>query len=140
MVQIQIRYAGELRCDATHGPSSTRLVTDAPVDNQGRGESFSPTDLLATALGTCMLTIMGITAQKRGWTLAGTRVAVTKHMLADPVRRVSRLEVLMRVPGEFEQRERELLLAAARSCPVAQSLGERVEVALTVEWGVGVET
>jgi len=135
MVQIQVRYAGQLRCEATHGPSSSRLVTDAPLDNQGRGESFSPTDLVATALGSCMLTIMGIAAQKRAWNIEGTQVCVTKHMLADPVRRIGKLEVLMRVPGDFEERQRELLVAAARSCPVAKSLAAGLEVALVVEWG-----
>ncbi len=138
MVQIDIRYASQLRCEATHGPSNTQLVTDAPVDNQGRGESFSPTDLLATALGSCMLTIMGIVAEKRGWDLGSTEVTVTKHMLADPARRVAKLEVAMRVPGDFGEREREVLLAAARSCPVAESLSDRIEVVLSVDWGAAV--
>jgi putative redox protein len=138
MVQIHVRYAGQLRCEASHGPSTTQLVTDAPVDNQGRGESFSPTDLVATALGSCMLTIMGIVAAERGWDLAGADLTVTKHMLADPRRRVGKLEVAMRVPGEFGEQERELLVAAARSCPVAQSISDRIEVALDVRWGAAV--
>ncbi len=137
MVQIQVRYVGELRCEATHAPSSNQLVTDAPLDNQGRGESFSPTDLLATALGSCMLTIMGITAEGRGWSLEGTEVTVTKHMVADPARRVGKVEVARRVPVAFEEREREVLLAAARGCPVVHSLAGGLEVVLDVEWGVG---
>jgi len=86
MVQIEIAYLGQLRCSAKHGPSATQLVTDAPVDNQGRGESFSPTDLVATALGTCMLTLMGIRAQERSWALDGTQVSVKKHMQPSPRR------------------------------------------------------
>ncbi len=135
MVQIDIAYRGQLRCEATHAPSGTTLATDAPVDNQGRGESFSPTDLFATSLGVCMLTIMGIAADKRGWSLEGTEVSVVKHMVADPARRIGKLEVRMRVPGEWDERQRQVLLAAADTCPVKQSLSERVEVDLDVTWG-----
>lgn len=135
MVEISIAYRGELRCEATHGPSQKQLLTDAPVDNQGRGESFSPTDLLATALGTCMLTIMGIAAQKRGWSLEGAEVKVTKHMVADPARRVGKLEVAMRVPQTFDERQQSVLVQAALGCPVAQSVSDRVEVELEVSWG-----
>ncbi|MFT7670148.1 MAG: putative redox protein [Planctomycetota bacterium] len=135
MVEISISYTGQLRSQAVHGPSGTELVTDAPVDNQGRGESFSPTDLLATALGTCMLTIMGIAAQKRDWSIEGATARVTKHMLADPVRRVGKLEVSMVVPGEFDERQRAVLVAAAKSCPVASSLGANVDVQLDISWG-----
>lgn len=136
MVQIHLRYTGQLRCEATHGPSGTGVLTDAPVDNQGRGESFSPTDLVATALGSCMLTIMGIAAEKRGWDIAGAEVTVTKHMLADPTRRIAKLEVDMRVPGSFTEEERAVLERAARSCPVGESISERTEVALDIAWGV----
>lgn len=135
MVQIDIQYRGELRCEATHGPSTTRLHTDAPVDNQGRGESFSPTDLLATALGTCMVTIMGITAEARGWSLEGLSASVTKHMVADPARRVGRLEVGIRVPGEWTEEQRVVLRRAAETCPVAHSLAEGLEVELDLRFG-----
>src|SRR5688572_24093921 len=100
MVSIDIVYAGELRCRATHGPSSAELVTDAPVDNHGKGEAFSPTDLLATALGTCMVTVMGIAARKDAIVLDGTRVAVKKIMTSTPPRRAARLEVDVVVPAE----------------------------------------
>jgi putative redox protein len=135
MVQIDIDYRGELRCEATHGPSATRLHTDAPVDNQGRGESFSPTDLLATALGTCMVTIMGIAAEGRGWSLEGLSARVTKHMVADPLRRVGRLEVSIRVPGEWSEEQRAVLRRAAETCPVAQSVSERLRVDLELAFG-----
>lgn len=134
MVQIQITYAGDLRCEASHGPSSAKVLTDAPVDNQGRGESFSPTDLLATSLGTCMLTIMGIAAQKRGWAMEGTSATVTKHMVADPARRVGKLEVSMQVTGGFDEDQQKVLVAAAKSCPVAQSISDRIEVDLKIDW------
>ena len=83
-VTIDISYLGDLHCEATHGPSGARLETDAPVDNEGRGETFSPTDLAATGLGTCLVTIMGIVAKRHGWDLTGTRVRVVKEMTADP--------------------------------------------------------
>ena len=91
MVKIDVAYEGDLHTTCRHGPSGRELETDAPVDNQGRGESFSPTDLLATALGTCTLTVMGIVARREGWKLEGARSRVEKHMVADPVRRVGRL-------------------------------------------------
>lgn len=135
MVQIDIKYCGELRCEATHAPSSRELQTDAPVDNQGRGESFSPTDLLATALGTCMLTIMGIAADKREWSIEGASVRVVKHMLADPLRRISQLDVTICVPGEFDERAQKVLVEAALRCPVAQSISDNIDVQLVMEWG-----
>jgi len=88
MVEIDIEYEGDLHCRAMHGPSSAVLSTDAPKDNQGKGEAFSPTDLLATALGACMMTVMGIYARTKGVDLKGTHVHVTKEMVADPRRRV----------------------------------------------------
>ena len=104
MVQIQLTYEGDLRCRATHAPSGASVVTDAPVDNQGKGESFSPTDLVATALGTCMVTIMGIQAEKHGWDLRGTTVLVDKAMVASPERRIGSLTVVIRVPGDHDER------------------------------------
>src|ERR1700719_3756527 len=109
MVEIQIAYLGELRCEATHGPSGTRLVTDAPVDNMGKGQSFSPTDLVATALGACMLTIMGIVAQRHNLDLRGTRVKVTKEMATAPVRRIGRLPVEIHVSTNLSEEDRQRL-------------------------------
>ena len=134
MVEIRIRYEGALRCRAQHAPSSNELVTDAPVDNQGRGESFSPTDLVATALGTCMLTIMGIRAQEHGWSLEGATVVVRKHMAADLPRRIGRLDVKVEVPGSFDAEARRVLEQAARTCPVALSIHPQIEVVLELAW------
>ena len=122
MVEVNIEYRGELRCHAVHGPSGNGLDTDAPVDNQGRGETFSPTDLMATALGTCVGTIMAIAARKHGIELAGTRIHVEKHMSADPPRRIARLPVVVRVPFEIAAEKREAIEKAASHCPVHQSL------------------
>ncbi|HED64339.1 MAG TPA: OsmC family peroxiredoxin [Planctomycetes bacterium] len=135
MVEIHARYEGELHCEATHGPSNAVLHTDAPVDNHGRGRSFSPTDLVGTALGTCMVTIMGIAAERHGWDIRGTRVRVVKHMCADPVRRIERLEVEITVPGEHDERARDLLRKAASGCPVWASLHPDVTVELTLAFG-----
>lgn len=135
MVQIDVLYQGDLRCQATHGPSKTKLVTDPPLDNQGRGESFSPTDLVATALGTCMSTLMGIAAKKHGWDLVGLRVIVTKGMVADPERRIGKLAVVIHVPGEHDERARTVLERAALTCPVHKSLDPRIEIPVNFHWG-----
>jgi putative redox protein len=134
VVEIQVRYEGELRCAATHGPSGTRLSTDAPVDNQGRGESFSPTDLVATALGTCMLTTMGIVAARHGWDLAGATATVEKGMVADPERRIGRLAVTIRVPGALDERAKKTLERTALTCPVHRSLSPAVEIPVEFQW------
>ncbi|TDJ66561.1 MAG: OsmC family peroxiredoxin [Planctomycetota bacterium] len=136
MVQIQIRYEGGLRCKATHGPSGQTLLTDAPVDNQGQGESFSPTDLLATSVGTCMLTIMGIVAERHGWDLVGSEVIVEKKMVAEPTRRIGELDVVIRVPADLDDNARAALERAAGTCPVHASLGPDVSVPVRFEWGV----
>jgi putative redox protein len=134
MVEITVVYEGELRCRARHGPSGNELWTDAPVDNNGRGESFSPTDLVATALGTCMLTVMGIVAQRHGWDLRGTTARVEKRMVSDPRRRIGSLVVLVRGPAHLDQRARTALETAALSCPVHSSLGSDIEKPVTFEW------
>ena len=135
MVQIQLRYEGTLRCAAVHGPSNVRLLTDAPVDNCGRGESFSPTDLVATALVTCKVTLMAIVADKHGWELRDVGATVDKHMVADPQRRIGRLDVRIRIPGDWSEEQRTVLEEAARTCPVRLSISERIEVPLRFEWG-----
>ena len=130
MVDIQVDYSGGLRCTATHGPSGATLVTDAPLDNHGRGEAFSPTDLVATALGCCMATVMGILAERDGIDLTGLRVAVRKHMVADPERRIGRLEAEILMPKGLTGPQRRKLEATARTCPVKQSLRPEVDVTL----------
>jgi putative redox protein len=122
MVRIDIVYRGELRCEARHAPSSATVFTDAPADNQGKGESFSPTDLVATALGTCMLTIMGIVGRRHGIDLVGAKVTVEKHMVADPFRRIARLPVRIEVPIAVTPEQKKLLETAALTCPVHKSL------------------
>jgi putative redox protein len=134
MVQINIAYQGELRCEATHGPSGTTLSTDAPKDNHGKGESFSPTDLVATALGACMLTIMGIVAQRHQLSLDGATVTVGKEMAASPVRRIGRLSVDIHVPGKFDEEHRKLLENAAHICPVHKSLHPDIDIPVTFHW------
>ncbi|HVS09790.1 MAG TPA: OsmC family protein [Planctomycetota bacterium] len=136
MVKIQVDYEGELRCRATHAPSGARIATDAPLDNQGRGESFSPTDLVAAALGTCMLTIMGIVARRHGWELSGASATVEKEMIADPARRIGRLTVVIRGPEDLDEPARRALEAAALTCPVHKSLHPSLEIPLRFEWSV----
>jgi len=136
MVQIDVVYEGGLRARAVHAPSGCELVTDAPKDNQGKGESFSPTDLVATALGTCMLTIIAIVAESHGWSIEGARARVEKGMVADPVRRIGRLEVVISVPGEFSKEEQQMLEKAALACPVHKSLPAEMSLPVRFEFGV----
>jgi uncharacterized OsmC-like protein len=136
-VEIRVAYEGALRTRATHGPSGVQLITDAPLDNQGRGESFSPTDLVATALGACLLTIMGIAAERRGVDLLGAIARVEKHMVADPERRIGALPVTITIPASPADAERQLLEKAARSCPVLRSLDPRIEKNIQFQWGAG---
>jgi putative redox protein len=122
MQTSNIIYLGELRTEAVHKLSGNKLTTDAPPDNQGKGEFFSPTDLLATSLGTCMLTIMGISARTHGFDIDGTGVAVTKVMASNP-RRVVEVIVEFTFPhNKYSPKERRLLDLAAKECPVANSL------------------
>jgi putative redox protein len=135
MVNIQIEYQGELHCKATHGPSGTELSTDAPKDNQGRGESFSPTDLVATALGTCMLTIMGIAARTLNIDISGATANVEKEMTAALPRRIERLTVKIHVPQSPSQVDREKLERAAHACPVHKSLHPDIKIPIEFTWG-----
>jgi putative redox protein len=126
-VVITGTYKGDLRCEATHGPSGKTLVTDAPADNMGKGETFSPTDLVATALGTCILTTMAIVATRRGIDFSTASFSVEKHMVADPERRIGRLPVTIRMPASISPENRAVLERTAHTCPVHKSLGERVD-------------
>ncbi|MFT4032848.1 MAG: OsmC family protein [Siphonobacter sp.] len=130
-------YLGELRTQATHLQSGNQIITDAPVDNQGKGEAFSPTDLVATALGSCMLTIMGIVAEREGIELKGTELDVTKGMAANP-RRINRVEVNLTVktPVALTEEQQKKLENAAHTCPVAKSLHPDIEQAVTFNWQV----
>ena len=135
MVSIQVEYQGELHCKATHGPSGAELSTDAPTDNQGRGESFSPTDLVATALGSCMLTIMGIAARTQKIDISGATASVEKEMTAALPRRIARLTVRIHVPHVLSQADKEKLERAAHTCPVHKSLHPDVEIPIEFTWG-----
>lgn len=131
MVEVNIVYEGGLRCRAQHGPSDTELVTDAPVDNHGKGESFSPTDLVATALGTCVATIMGILAERHDIDLTGMQITVEKEMVTEPVRRIGRLPVTVRVPGQVSDEDRKRLENGAHTCPVHKSIHPDIDAPIT---------
>lgn len=126
MVTFTITYDGSLRCTAVHDPSRTALTTDAPKDNHGRGESFSPTDLAATSLATCMITTMAILTRNDGLALAGIRAEVEKHMTATPPRRIARIVVRLHMPAGIPVSAREKLMQIAHTCPVALSLHPEV--------------
>lgn len=132
MVKVSIAYAGGLHCSAQHGPSGATLETDAPVDNHGKGESFSPTDLAATALGTCMATIMGIYAEQKGIPLEGMRLEVTKEMSQDAPRRIARLATTFWMPPGLARNP--ALEHAALTCPVHQSLHPDVQKPVEFRW------
>lgn len=134
MVKITAVYAGDLHTTATHGPSGATLETDAPVDNQGRGESFSPTDLVATALGTCVLTTMGILAKRLGVDLKGARVEVGKEMTATAPRKIARLAVDLWMPIAKAEDPQGQLERAAHACPVHRSLHPEVDAPITIHW------
>lgn len=134
MVQISIRYTGELHCVATHEPSQSEVATDAPVDNNGKGEAFSPTDLVATALGTCMATVMAIAAQRHQVELSGTRVSISKEMSKDTPRRIARLVSEIHVPLPENHPQRDFLEKAALGCPVHHSLHPDIEKPVKFVW------
>jgi putative redox protein len=122
MVNISVRYDGDLHCSAIHGPSNSKLATDAPTDNRGKGEAFSPTDLVATALGTCMSTTMGLKAEALGVDLRGMTVLVKKEMSTDPPRRIVGLPSEVHIPLSADSPHRETLEQTALNCPVHKSL------------------
>ena len=130
MVKMSIVYEGNLRCALTHGPSGGVIRTDAPKDNMGRGEAFSPTDLMAAALGSCMLTIMGIAADKYKIDLKGARVDVSKEMITAPVRRIGGITVIIHMPSGIPHDKRIFLETAAHNCPVHKSLHPDVQTSI----------
>jgi uncharacterized OsmC-like protein len=130
MVEIAVRYEGQLRCKAEHGPSHTTLFTDAPVDNHGKGESFSPTDLVATALPSCLMTIMGIYAERHGISLTGMTARTVKVMTKEPPRRIASLRTVVTVPLAANHEARAALENAAHTCPVHKSLHPDIDAAI----------
>lgn len=134
MATSEIIYKGGLRTEATHLQSGEKIITDAPVDNQGKGQAFSPTDLLATSLGSCMLTIMGIAARERGIDIDGISCSITKIMGIDP-RRVTELHVSFDLKGrDFSDKEKAVLEHAAKTCPVFYSLHPEIRKEITFQY------
>ena len=127
MVEVSVKYTGDLHCEATHGPSHCTISTDAPADNRGKGECFSPTDLVATALATCMSTTMGIAAADHGIDLSGLTVRVGKEMSKDAPRRIVGLPSEVHIPLPASTPQRTLLEDAALNCPVHKSLPAEIE-------------
>jgi putative redox protein len=131
MVQIDIEYVGDLQCVATHAPSGVTLKTDPPVDNKGQGRSFSPTDLAATSLGTCMMTVLAIAALERpDIELRGTKVQVLKEMTKTAPRKIAALHVTFTFPRDFTAEQRRFIEEKACGCPVCRSLHPDVRVPL----------
>lgn len=130
----KVVYQGNLRTEATHLKSGNKLITDAPTDNHGKGEAFSPTDLAATSLASCILTIMGIAADKRDIDISGAEAAVTKVMVSDP-RRIGRIEVNILMPNKsYTDTEKKILEKAAHHCPVGLSLADGTEEVISISW------
>ena len=134
MVRIDVEYTGNLHTECSHEPSGSRIETDAPRDNEGLGECFSPTDLVATALASCVLTTMGIVARRHDWAMEGARARVHKHMTTQPVRRIGKLEARFEMPSSLPQEARAVLERTAHSCPVHRSLHPDIELELLFEW------
>jgi uncharacterized OsmC-like protein len=133
-VEITVDYQGQLRCGAVHGPSKNELLTDAPADNMGKGAAFSPTDLVATAMATCMVTTIGIVAQRKGVEIKNMRAHVEKHMSTDAPRRIVKLPVKLWISLPPDYPERALLENAAHTCPVRQSVKAEMEVPIEFFW------
>jgi len=133
MPTATVVYKGDLSTEATHIKSGTTIITDAPSDNNGLGRSFSPTDLVATALGSCILTIMGIKARDKDLDIVGAEISLTKHMGSGP-RHIEKVELLLTMPANgYSDKDRKILEAAAHHCPVANTLKDDVET-LTIKW------
>ncbi len=126
MKTSKVKYLGELRTEATHLASGSTIITDAPVDNHGKGQAFSPTDLMSTSLASCMITIMGITANTHKLNIDGASAEVTKIMAANP-RRVSEIHIVFTMPANhYSQKEKAILENAAKTCPVALSINPAI--------------
>lgn len=133
-VTFQTTYLGDLRTRVVHGPSGTVIETDAPVDNHGKGERFSPTDLIASSLASCMLTIMGIVAKRDGIRLEGTIATVEKHMTAELPRRIAKIVVGFTMATGIDPAQRQKLEKAAHTCPVALSLNPGIQQVVSFTW------
>lgn len=130
MTRVHCRYTGDLRCEAEHGPSGAVIRTDNPLDGERDPEAFGPTDLVAASVGTCILTVMGIVARRRGWDLMGTSVEVDKTMASEGPRRIGHLRVAISLPAALDAQKRSLLQRAAETCPVKHNLEQTTEIEL----------
>jgi len=134
MATSEIKYPGNLRTEATHLQSGTKIITDAPVDNKGKGEAFSPTDLLATSLGNCMITVMGIEAQAHNLDIDGTTCSITKIMAPNP-RRVVEIQAVLKFPANnFSDQDKNMLEHVAITCPVYLSLHPDIKKNIVFNW------
>ncbi len=133
MVKCTVKYQGGLRCDLKHGPSGATVSSDAPVDNRGKGESFSPTDLMCSAIAACMATIMGIYAEDHQLNLTGTEISVEKEMSANP-RRIARITTEITVPLPADTEHKEALEACVIGSPAMRSLHPDIEVPIRWNW------
>lgn len=135
MTKMKTIYKGNLRTEVTHEQSGAKLITDAPLDNHGRGESFSPTDLLASALGCCMLTIMGISAQSYGFNIDGTTIETEKIMGSNPRRVIEiKLNITFPIGNNYTPQQKRLIESAAKTCPVANSINPEIKKTLTFNY------
>lgn len=133
MATVETTYLGELRTEPVHVQSGTKIITDAPLDNQGKGEAFSPTDLLSAALGSCMFTIMGIAGRTHGINIDGATCSTTKIMAANP-RRVAEIVIDFKFPNTYTDKEKSILEHAALTCPVFLSLHPDLKKTVNFGW------
>ena len=128
-----VRYDGDLRTTCVHLKSNSQFITDAPTDNNGKGEAFSPTDTVATALASCMLTVMGIKAREMELDMLNASAEVTKHMASEP-RRISKIEIELNMPFSFDKKTKKILENTANTCPVHNSLHPDIKKVITFNW------
>lgn len=133
MITSKVTYLGNLRTESVHLKSNNSYLTDAPVDNNGKGEAFSPTDTVATGLASCMITVMGIKAEGMGLDMTGTTAHVTKTMASEP-RRISKIEIVLELPFEADSKTRKILERTGTTCPVYYSLHPEIEKVISFNW------
>jgi uncharacterized OsmC-like protein len=134
MPTVETVYLGELRTEATHLLSGNKLITDAPPDNQGRGEYFSPTDLVATSLGSCMVTVMGIAARAHDFNIDGTRMVITKIMTKDPPRKIAEIVIDLTFPANYPDKVKKIIEYTVKNCPVALSLHPELKQTVSLHY------
>lgn len=127
-VKLNVEYLGDLQCEVKHGPSGTSFITDAPVDNRGKGEFISPTDLAGASIASCIATIMGIKAQDSGIDIKGMNIEVSKTMRNEPVRMIKSLDILITFPHRLSDKHFKILANVVKTCPVTRSISKEVEI------------